>query len=236
MIELATSADPQVRAMLARHPRVAKVAPGDRDALAFRMGPWERRVVVGGSREPHYGLMELMDNNPVVCADVVSVPSPASTLALIALGPLAAAGMLVESPTFLLNAEADEDELDAALATAGWSGGVAFHAEAMDFDGVLAGTAIAAIHTPEDLDDIDALYDERFGRSFFVRRDEESEWDARLVKGAPWALYRLRIAPDAPHSLLTIRVMADAEGKAGAAQLVHAMNVMAGYEESLGIA
>jgi N-acetyl-gamma-glutamylphosphate reductase len=37
-------------------------------------------------------------------------------------------------------------------------------------------------------------------------------------------------------SLLTVQVMIDRNGKGGAAQVVHAFNVMNGFEESLGIA
>jgi N-acetyl-gamma-glutamylphosphate reductase len=94
---------------------------------------------------------------------------------------------------------------------------------------------MAVIDTPESLGDIDALYEDAFGRSFFVRRDEASDWHVSLAVDKPYALYRVRIGPDEPNSLLTIRVMADIRGKCGAAQLVHALNVMAGFEESVGI-
>ena len=57
----------------------------------------------------------------------------------------------------------------------------------------------------------------------------------RQVLGRPEARYRLTLAPDSPHSLLTIRVLADFNGKVGASQVIHAMNVMCGFEESLGI-
>ena len=55
------------------------------------------------------------------------------------------------------------------------------------------------------------------------------------VRGKPFAVYRLRFAPDESKSLLTVQVMADSRGKCGAGQVVHALNVMCGFEESLGV-
>jgi N-acetyl-gamma-glutamylphosphate reductase len=48
-------------------------------------------------------------------------------------------------------------------------------------------------------------------------------------------VYRLRVTPNDNASLLTIQVLADRDGKCGAAQVVHMMNVMAGFEETLGL-
>ena len=235
MIDLATSADLEVRRLLSRHPRVREVRESESPALEFHQGPWRREVVTGEPSIEQFGLVELMDNNPIVCADALSVPSPVSTLALIAVGPIAWASLIADTPSFIVNTEVDDRELSAFLGTAGWTEGANVHVEAVDLEGVLALTAMVEIRTPDDLDEIDDIYEERFGRSFFVRRDESSEWDPALVRGKPHALYRMTIAPDMPNSLLTIRVLADANGKAGAAQLVHAMNVMSGFEESLGI-
>lgn len=235
MIDLAKSSNPHVRALLAQHPRVADVEHGGGEGVTFRVGGWMRDVQIGNPGIAISGLMEMMDNNPVVCADEVSVPSPVATLALIALGPLASASIISDSPTIISNLEEDEETVSRFVATTGWTGGVALHSEPVDLEGVLALTVMVAIDTPEDLDDIDELYEERFGRSFYVRRDEESVWAPELVRGTPKAIYRVRISPDLPQSLLTIRVLADMNGKAGAAQVVHAMNVMCGFEESLGI-
>lgn len=235
MIDLAKSSNPHVRALLEKHPRVADVEDGGGEGVSFRVGGWQRAVRVNNPDVEISGLMEMMDNNPVVCADEVSVPEPVATLALIALGPLASASIISDSPTIIANVKEDEETLDRFLATSGWTGGVAVHTEAVDLEGVIAVTVMVAIDTPEDLDDIDELYEERFGRSFYVRRDEESTWAPELVRGTPKAVYRVRISPDQPQSLLSIRVLADVNGKVGAAQIVHAMNVMCGFEESLGI-
>ena len=176
-----------------------------------------------------------MDNNPLVCADALSIPSPAATLALIALAPLAQAGLIEESPAIIVNTDADEAELESALVRVGWSGGFALHSEPVDLEGVLAATVMVAIPSSVEREDLFGLYDERYERSFYVRKDQSSVWDRNLVVDQPFALYRLGLAIDEPTSLLTIRVLASRDGKCGAAQAIHAMNVMCGFEESLGI-
>lgn len=232
---LAASGDPAVARLLAGHPFVDLVPGGPASGLAFDQGTWSRRVYVGRMDEDQRGILEIMDNNPLVCADSMSVPSAGATLAMIALGPLAAGGLIADSPTIVTTEPLDEAEVAALMEPLGWMGGSYAHFEPQTGLPVAAATVMVAIHTPPDLDDIDALYEERYDRTFYVRRDETSEWDAALVAGRSYALYRLRIAPDEGTSLLTVRVIADREGKAGAAQVVHAMNVMAGFEESLGI-
>jgi N-acetyl-gamma-glutamylphosphate reductase len=228
--------DEATEKLLLGHPCVSGLVADDSGALRFSIDTWKRQIDVGQVAGYPSGLLELMDNNPIVCADRMGVPSAGGTLALIALGPLVEAGILVESPTMLTNAPSTSEDVEADLLGIGWTQGLTLASQSVDLDRVYAATVIAAIQTLEDLTEIDDLYDERYGRSFFVRRDENSEWDISLVQGKPFATYRLRIAPDSPISLLTIQVMADRDGKCGAAQLVHAMNVMCGFEESLGIA
>ena len=135
----------------------------------------------------------------------------------------------------LVNIEADESEIAPFLDPLGWRDGLTVAHEPVDLGTVAAATVIAAITTPGRLEDLDDLYVERYGRSFYVERDESESWDAERVMGRPQAEYRLRVTPGDEHSLLTIQIMSDREGKCGAAQLVHAMNVMCGFEESLGI-
>ena len=232
---VAASGDPAIARLLRAHPFVELAPGGPPSGLAFVQGDWSRRVLVGRMDEEQRGILEIMDNNPLVCADSMSVPSAGATLAMIALGPLAAGGLIADSPTIVTTEPLDESEVAALMEPLGWLGGSYVHVEPQPGLVVAAVTVMVAIQTLPDLEDIDALYEERYDRTFYVRRDEASEWDAALVAGWPHALYRLRIAPDEGTSLLTIRVIADREGKAGAAQAVHAMNVMAGFEESLGI-
>ena len=236
MISVARSSDPTVLEFLRRHPRVNAVEAGNGPGLEFLCGDQLRRVLVGDADAEVAGLVELIDNNPMVCADTVSVGDPLSTLSMVALGPIAWAGMIVERPTVISSFDGDEALVDDFLKTVGWNEGATVHVEPKDLGSVRALTAIAAILTPGDWNDVDDIYEERYGRSFFIRRDEDSDWDRALVHGKPYAKYRLRYSPDDMVSLLTISVLADAAGKCGAAQVVHAMNVMAGFEESLGVA
>lgn len=226
---------PGLKDRLEAHPGVALDLDPVTDPIEFDQGHWHRAVRVGapiGLR----GLVELIDNNPLVCADAFSVPDASATLALVALGPLIRAGLIVERPSLIATFELDESNIANYLEDAGWSEGARCHSEYQPAGRVLALNAMALIETPSDMSELDALYDEAYGRSFFVRRMEEGDWDVDLVENKPFAAYRLRITEAAPHSLLTIQTMADRDGKAGAAQLVHAMNVMAGLEESLGVA
>lgn len=232
----ASAQDPAVVRLLAIHPFVDLETGGPERGVAFQQGDWARRVGVGLMDEDQRGILEIMDNNPLVCADSMSVPSAGATLAMIALGPLASGGLLADSPTIVTTEPLAEAEVAALMEPLGWLGGAYVHTESQPFGSVAAATVMVAIHTPDDIDDIDALYEERYDRTLYVRRDETSEWDPSLVTGKPYALYRLRIAPDEGTSLLTVRIVADRDGKGGAAQVVHAMNVMAGFEESLGIA
>lgn len=236
MIDLATASDPKILEILRRHPKIARVEVSTEPGIAFTQGTWHRSVRVNDPDAEIGGLIELMDNNPLVCADKASVPSPVATLALIALGPLAVAGIIADIPAIISSVEANETEQEEWLARSGWSEGGIFRTEAADLGGAVAVTVMVEVPNMEDFEEIDALYAERYSRSFYVRRDETSEWHVNLVLGQPFALYRLRLTPGEITSLLTVQVIADDDGKCGAAQMVHVMNVMAGFEESQGIA
>jgi hypothetical protein len=232
---------PNLRALLQTHPGMDVDSGTSSHTLEFEQGSWHRTLDTGNEQGLR-GLVELMDNNPMVCADSMSIPDPSATLALIAVGPIARAGLIVEAPTLMYSFTPDPDLVDSYLGTEGWTKGATCAEVGQDLGDVLALRALCAIRTEGDpgdgttaFDEIDDLYAEAYARSFFVRRDEENAWDTALVAGKPYAVYRLSIAPDNPVSLLTIQVMADRNGKCGAAQVIHAMNVMAGFEESLGI-
>lgn len=229
--------DETLNLMLEQHPRL-RLAEGDpRDELCFeREDGWKRSVTTGQPEAEVAGLIELIDNNPVVCADVVSVPSPAATLALIALGPIARAAILADEPLIQTNAPVEgDDSLYPFLQGMGLRDQVTCEESGTDLGSVYAATVLAPVETPDDPSDLDALYEEALGGKFFVRRNEQSEWDTELVSRKTYAVYRLRITPDEPTSLLRIQVMADRDGKCGAAQRLHALNVMAGFEETMGV-
>ena len=120
--------------------------------------------------------------------------------------------------------------------TVGWNNGAMVTSGDVDLGTVRGLNVIAAIHAPEDLSELDAIYEEAYGRSFFVARDESSARMPNVADGRSEVLYRLRITPGSDVSLLTIQTFADIRGKLGAGQVIHTMNVMAGFEETLGVA
>ncbi|MEI7577804.1 MAG: hypothetical protein WCK51_13000 [Armatimonadota bacterium] len=182
------------------------------------------------------GLIELIDNNPLVCADHCWVPSPAGTLALLALGPISEAGLLIEAPAVLTSfPDAQQSVIETELASANWTGGIMLQSENHDLGSVRGVYVVAKIRNPDNFDDLDEIYRERYARSFFVRERRDNEWNKELVADTPFASYYLELSPGEIESLLSIHVMADINGKLGAAQYVHMMNVMCGFEESLGI-
>ena len=225
-----------LRAAFSRHPLVSDVAFGTYRDVEFAIGDWQRSISVAISGVPCTGLVEIADNNPWVCADQVNVPSGPVTAALIALSPLAVAGLIADEPVIQLSEDVSRDELHRELSNIGYSGEVIVDTVAQDLGSVIAATVLVPVKTPEDPNELDGAFEERYGRSFFVRRDDESTWSTELVSDTPYGFYRLRYTPGDEMSLLTVQVMIDRNGKGGAAQVVHAFNVMNGFEESLGIA
>ncbi len=236
MIKVWAPQDPVLRALVRAHPELdlqSDIAPDHE--LRFDRGDWPRTVHLGTPNCAIQGLVELIDNNPLVCTDEAAVPDAASTLAIIALGPLVQAGLLNDQPALDLSFSTDETRLLPWLETIGFSGDLTLGESDLDLGTVRALNLFAPIATPDDWRMIDSLYEEAYGGSFYVRMHDGSEWDTQLVAGHPWALVGLRMTPGDETSLLTVRVMADRDGKCGAAQALHMLNVMAGFEECLGI-
>ncbi len=239
----------RLRQALERHPlvRVQGFEVATWPHVEFRRDTWIREVWQGHPfLDGPYGLPELMDNNPLICADRASCPGRSATLALIALGPLARAGLIRLKPSCVFSFESEPEggqggvssyeEVEKALETVGWSGGVICAGDPVDYGGVLLASCFSEVGPGVTEEEIKALYDEIFGRSFFVRRVEV--WDEGVVeevRGKPFALYYVALHSGGGGSVLRVQVSADAEGKAGGDQLVHMMNIMAGFEEDLGL-
>ena len=229
----AGSSDPLLNALLAAHPAVGEgVETADPGIVFGRVRA--RRVALSPVDGP-FGLIEIMDNNPLVCADESRIPSPAQTLALIAVGPLLSSGLLIEPPALVIDHPTTEEEILEGLSSDAPYPSITLAVEESSHPTVRRLHAMCAVRNPRTLDEFDELFEERYGRTLYVRRDEESAWTADLVEDRPWAVYRLRISPGDDASLLTVSVMADLRGKLGACQAIHMMNVMDGGEESLGI-
>lgn len=226
-------------ARLAAHPEF-QVQGEVADRVLFSNGNWDREILVGvpgheAINGSLFGLVELIDNNPLVCADVFSVPSAGATLGLIGLGPLIRAGLILEDPVVQLSFESESADLMPGLREMGWDKGVVLSSDPQDLGSVRAAVCMAEIDLMDDYSELDGLFEESYGRSFFVRGVDALEWDAEQVRGLDHAAYSLRVSSFEDRALVTVLVMADANGKCGAAQVVHAMNVMCGFEECLGL-
>jgi hypothetical protein len=230
----AGSSNPVIEKLLRDHPLVSEVLQTEFSGIEFETN---RRRFVSSNIEGGElgGVVELMDNNPLVCANQAWVPSAGGLLAVLALGPLLEAGLVVETPAILLSFIDTEESVEQGLMTVGYSDGFSFNCEDNDLGTVRGAYCIAKFTNPKSFDEIDDIYDERYGRSFFVRRVEDQPWVKGLVEGKPWACYRLELTEGESESLLAIHIMADIDGKAGAGQYIHTMNIMCGFEESLGL-
>jgi hypothetical protein len=225
MIEVSCPDRPVLRALLGAHPGVA-LLPKPTVHLQWKQGDWRREVVDDPLACELRGLVEIVDNNPLVCADRFAVPGPTATLALVALAPLARAGILVGPPTVsATGAITERPAITALLADLGFVDGLT--TESAEEPGQCEVIATIQPASPADLE---ALFEETYSRSFYVRLVPNAH--AAVVGGRAYAACSvLAEAPDR----LRISVVSDPEGKCGAAQVVHAMNVMVGFEEDLGI-
>ena len=230
VVQVIAQGQGELKRLLELHPFVSLASFVESDRMLLEFGAHaERRVTIGDARAPLYGLTELMDNNPLVCADFASVTSAAGSLALITLGPLAKAEMLINRPAIAYNFEvSDLDEVDAALATEGWLDGAAI-AGMDEYSEILAAEAIAEIPSSVTEGDLADLFDECFGRSFFVRSGKG------VGQGDAHAVFSFGVEPYLETTMFKCVAQSSAAGKCGAAGLVHMFNVMSGYEESLGI-
>src|SRR5687768_16740761 len=139
---------PTLNRLLGSHPfvNVESFVEEEINRMEFDSGR-SRRVYQGNAGIEQYGLTELMDNNPLVCADEASVTGAAATLVMVALGPLAKAELIAEMPATALNFGPATDEIDAALETEGWPGGCTVATSEEEPD-VLVAECICEIRMP----------------------------------------------------------------------------------------
>jgi hypothetical protein len=232
LIQVSVPEKPELKVMLSRHPYVSAITVHDQESLCFgREKP--SRCARPGFGPGVRGLIEIIDNNPLVCTDEAWVPTGADTCALIALSPIALSGLISAPPALLSSSEFTPD-LPLWLADIGIDHPATTQIEPMDLGTVLAVTALVHVKQELNLEQLRDMYAERYEGSFFVHEAKEF-WDTSLVAGTAFAYYDLSVTPGVGDCLARIRVIADAYGKCSAAALVHMMNVMCGFEESLGI-
>ncbi len=237
MVQINQPRDPVLAHLLKHHPEVELLSsPSPSGSIQFNFKNWSRELFFNGKPAEERGLIELMDNNPIVCASTLSIPTPIATLTTIALGPLIRAGLIKADPAIHLSEEpAETEDILWHLDSLGYKEGATLGIEQSDFQNIVVANTMVEVQKLENHQDLDDLYDEAYARSFYVRNFENEDWDTKLVHNKPWAAYRLRLTPGDENDLLTIQTMADRNGKCGACQVVHALNIMAGFEESLGI-
>ena len=253
----AGSGDPLLSRLLAGHPEVRETLSTDRPGIRFGrrvdryvgsdLSGGAARVLdgIGGDERGGsgrsgpgipYGLVEHMDNNPLVCADLARTPTSAQTLVLVALGPLLKTGLILEPPAVAIDIDCDDAEIVEALQTEDpGTESVTLSVGPPAHPSVRRIHAVVAVRNPRSLDEFDEAYAERYDRALYVRRNEDGDFSPVNVENRPWAEFRLRVSPGDDASLLVVTAIADLRGKLGQAQVLHTMNVMAGFEESLGI-
>lgn len=213
-------ADSGLAAAFSRHPKVcAVVGEPASGVVSWSQGTWHRSIGVGCKAEVR-GLVETIDNNPMVCCDSFAVPGPAATMALLALAPASRAG-LVGPGAELRVSLGPEPEFDAFLFEADVP-----QCTTSDFESELCAAEARFSLTPGScLADLEAAYREYYDRAFYVRLGDHNP------SGTAFASVRLANFDGSA----VVTAAADPRGKAGASQVVHAFNVMCGFVESLGV-
>jgi hypothetical protein len=226
----------QLVQLLAGHPRVDRAIhePG-LSGLRFDGAEGPRLIEIGNAASPFYGLVELMDNNPLLCTDRMSIPSLAGSLALICLGPLLLSGLVQEPPSFITSLEVQESELYEGAAGVGWTEGLTIQTEPVESEGAAFATGMAVIESIEHPEELADLYEERFAKSPLIRMHSDPDWSVPMVAAQPKSIYRIVVSVDEPTSLVSVRAMCDSTGRFQACQLIYAMNVMCGFEDDLGL-
>lgn len=233
-IEVCLTTDEVLNSLLKDHPKLKVTAQTCSD-LQFSLGHWHRVIKVNDSASYPAGLLESMDNNPLVCADVVNVPGPGETLLLIALVPLIKASFLLEPPVYVSTDPISVPAMQCFLEEFRHDFDVEVMTEGIGERDLVAGSLIAKVPNGLPLSVFEGLFDEIYGRSFFVRKATAGVWEESQVLGTPIGMYQLGIESDGQTTLLKVRVMADRNGKCGAAQILQFLNVMCGFEEDLGV-
>ncbi len=229
MIEVAAKGDSALLSLLSRHPRVTleRFESAAHGEILFQTGSQNRRAASADRSCQQYGLIELMDNNPLVCAQEASCPGAGATLALIAIGPLLRAGVVSGRPQIQLTFSADLQECEGALENFEQGCEAEMTCTLEPAGRLIRARCICPVSGVRP-DEIEAMFNESFGRSFFVRTSAEDP----KVENSPFAAYALDTRTG---GAARVEVCSDIDGKAGSAQIVHLFNVMAGFEESLGL-
>ncbi len=212
---------PGLDILVRRHPRLLSPQSGSLCALEFGLNSYRRSIVVGYRERYPVGLIELFDNNPIVCAETVCLPTPAATLALLAIDPLFKAGLATRPVRVSCSSPCELADLDPFLNQLDDRVNLLRDTRVVADEGCVAVEVELAVD--QTAEDIEELYDDAYGRSLLVMKAGEAH-----PLAASYAV--VKVGDSA-----VVRLASKIEGKAGAAQVIQALNVMAGFEDSLGI-
>jgi len=222
-INLARSSNPRIVSLLNRHSEIDAVElepPEDGSLLSFVQGDWSREIVENRSGLHPRGLLELIDNNPLICADHFSLPRADFVALLIAVGPAMQNGMIANLSSIESNSFTFVENNDVFASELGWrlSPSVALiptQDPAFTITGILKPEVTHG--------DFLSLYIERYSRSPLIHFYETSQ-NGYLVKiGLP------------SENTVCVTVYCNNPQLCFADYVVFAMNVMCGYEDSLGL-
>lgn len=213
-----------VASLLRHHPRIEKVIVADSPIVRFTTRGWKRELHIGNSQCYVRGVPELIDNNPIVCCDEFSLPSPfAHALSLVA-GPMSLSGIptLVQAVASNLSSNNESDKAfleDIYLDTT--------RTLLTDRAGTESDILEAVLRIPEDihLEEIIAIFRQRYDGAFLI------SGESLPFPGATFSLAKWNL----DEGTFTVRIDSPVNGKFGAAGQVHALNVMMGYDEGLGL-
>lgn len=227
MITIQSSGDPKFEELIQNHPRFDY-----REGLPDRIEFDSRMILLSGDPVEPFGLIELMDNNPLVCANVASLPPSDATLMLMALGPMFRAGLPIEPPVFRTTAPKSSSSLTKWLDT---PNEIPVDYESVEPSDWLFGHAICLVKNVVDWREIDNLYADSYDRTFYVSVVPDIRTEVKKNQFSPNGFVQLTMTPGEDESLISIHVAGHKNGKCGACQKLQMLNIMCGLEEFLGI-
>lgn len=176
-------------------------------------------LIVGGQRFSlgHEGDLTLpLELGGRVTSPATYWPTAEFQLTILALWPLALAGLVLEPPVVMVDRVTHEQEFE-RLSELGWPYGVDLMP--MDSDpteSVRAINLIAHIKKLPDPSLLDQLYATAYQHASEIRNEDDGDWSPDLVRGRSNLAYRLRYSPGEDTDLLTSQWLGEEGGRLGA--------------------
>ncbi len=143
-------------------------------------------------------------------------PTAEFQLTVLALWPLALAGLVLEPPVVMVDRVTHEEEFE-RLSELGWPHGVDLMPMDSDpMESVRAINLIAHIKKLPDPSLLDQLYATAYQQASEIRNEDEGDWSPDIVRGRSNLAYRLRYSPGEDTDLLTSQWLGEEGGRLGA--------------------